>query len=409
MNLAFFIARRYLISKKKQHIINVISIIAVSGVTVGTLALVIVLSVFNGFESLIKTFFSTLDPDLRITPKNGKVFNPQSMVFEKIKKDPGVLYYCEVLEEMALLQYEDRQYPATVKGVSKSYNLVTSIDSLIIDGKFILENEDFNYTVVGMGVAHFLGVSSSYTKPIRILTPQKGKNVSMNLSRALNQQSIIPAGIFSVLEEIDSKYIFIPLRFARELFDAESMVSAIELKISPDTDLKKTQNRIQNIAGNEFYVKNKYQQHDTLYKTMKSEKWATYLILVFILLIASFNIVGSLTMLILDKKGDISILRSMGANNSLIKRIFLFEGWLISVLGAITGLIIGIGICYLQIRFGLISLPGAGSFVISSYPVEVQIADLIFILAIVTGIGFLSAWYPVRYISGRYLIEYAEH
>ena len=406
MNLPVFIASRYLISRKKQHIINVISMMAVLGVTIGTMALVIVLSVFNGFEGLIKTFFSTLDPDLRLTPASGKFFTPDSTLTHSLKNHPSVAYYGEVIEEMALLNYEEKQYPAVVKGVPHNFNQITTIDSLIIDGNFTLENDDFDYAVVGMGVAHYLGIRSLLTKPVTIFAPKKGKKTSLVISEQLNQLSILPAGVFSVLEEIDSKYIFVPLRFARNLFETGSQVSAIEIKLFTGSDAGKIQKEFQKIAGNQLVVKNKLQLHDTLYKTMKSEKWATYLILVFILLIASFNILGSLTMLIIDKKNDISILRSMGADKSLIKKIFLIEGWLISILGAVLGIILGVFICYLQIHFKFITLPGAGSFVISAYPVEVHLFDIFIIMFIVLGIGFLAAWYPVRYISGRYFSEY---
>jgi lipoprotein-releasing system permease protein len=377
------------------------------GVAVGTFALVIVLSVFNGFEGLVKTFFSAIDPDLRITPVAGKFFDPGIIDTAAIKRNPDVIFYCETIEEMAMLKYENRQYPgAVVKGVSSTYSSVTSIDSMVVDGSFVLENQDFNYTVVGQGVAHFLGIRSLLDKPIIIFAPKKGERISLNFTQALNQMSVLPAGIFSILEEVDSRYIFVPLRFAADLFDVGNKLSAIELKIKSEADMKSAQKSIQKIAGSDFLVKNKYQQHDTLFKTMKSEKWATYFILVFVLLIASFNILGSLTMLIIDKRDDISILRSMGADNTLIKRIFIIEGWLISLAGSIVGLFSGIFICLLQIWFGIIKLPGTGSFVISSYPVEIHVFDLALIFIIVTGIGFIAAWYPVRHISGKYFTDY---
>ena len=378
------------------------------GVAIGTMALVIVLSVFNGFESLVKSFYSTLDSDLRITIKEGKLFDPSTFNVSLIKKHDAVLFYNETIEEMAMLKYENRQYPgAIVKGVSENFNQLTAIDSLIVDGSFTLENNDFDYAVVGLGVAHFLGIRALLEKPISIYVPKKDRKIVLNLSQSLNQKSILPAGIFSVIEDVDSKYIFVPFRFARELFETENKITAIELKLKTGSDSKKLQKTIQDIVGDNFSVKNRYQQHDTLYKTMKSEKWATYFILIFVLLIASFNILGSLTMLIIDKKDDISILRSMGAGNSMIRTIFIAEGWLISITGSITGLIAGVFICMLQIWFDLVKLPGTGSFVISAYPVEIQIFDVLLVLFIVIGIGFLAAWYPVRFISGRFFSEYS--
>ncbi|SHF80100.1 lipoprotein-releasing system permease protein [Mariniphaga anaerophila] len=403
MNLPLFIALRYLFSKKKQNIINIISGISVSGIIVGTMALVIVLSVFNGFNSLIGTFFSNFDPDLKITPTHGKMFVASDSRFDKIKNLPGVLHYAEVIEEVALLKYGNQQYPAVVKGVPPNYSSYTNIDTLIVDGIFMLEDEGIDYAVVGQGVAYNLGLGLSFVDPIRIFVPQKGKQTSVNLARSLNYDYIFPSGVFSVLEEIDSKYMIVPYHFAASLFESGNQVSAVELGIDPKANGKKLQNQIQEILGDSFHVKNKYQQHDLIFRTMKSEKWASYLILVFILIVASFNMLGSLSMLIIDKKEDLFILRSMGADSKLIRKIFLFEGWLISVFGAVIGSLLGVFICWLQIRFEIVTLPGAGSFIISAYPVEIVFSDILFILGIVLGIGFVASWYPVRFISHRFL------
>ncbi|MCD6354197.1 MAG: ABC transporter permease, partial [Prolixibacteraceae bacterium] len=379
MNLPFFIAKRYLISKKKQNIINIISAISVGGIILGTAALIIVLSVFNGFSSLIKTFFSSFDPDLKITAVEGKMFTPSDYKFEELKTLPGVIHYAEVIEEVALLKYGRQQFPAVVKGIPANYASYTKIDSLIIDGNFLLEKQGINYAIVGQGVAYNLGLGLTFVDPIRIFVPKKGKYSSLSLAQTINYSTIFPSGIFAVLEEIDSKYILVPYRFASDLFESGNQVSAVELGLTKDANVTKIQTQIQKLLGKGFHVKNKYQQHDLIYKTMTSEKWAAYLILIFILIIASFNILGSLSMLIIDKKDDILILRCMGSPSSLIRRIFLFEGWLISFLGSVLGTILGILICWLQIKFGFITLPGNGSFLVTAYPVQIVTSDIFFI------------------------------
>lgn len=404
MNLPLFIALRYLFSKKKQNIINIISGISVAGIIVGTMALVIVLSVFNGFNGLIETFFSNFDPDLKITASRGKMFSPSENRFEEIQNLPGVLHYAEVIEETALLKYGDQQYPAIVKGVPPNYSDYTSIDTLIIDGIFMLQDDGIDYAVVGQGVAYNLGLGLSFVDPIRIFVPKKGHQASLNPAQSLNFDYIFPAGVFSLLEEIDSKYLIVPYHFASRLFESENRVSAVELGIDPGVNSKKLQKEIQGILGDSFHVKNKYQQHDMIFRTIKSEKWASYFILVFILIVASFNMLGSLSMLIIDKKEDLFILRSMGADSKLIRKIFLFEGWLISFFGALIGALLGIFICWLQIRFELVTLPGTGSFVITAYPVKIVLSDIFLILGIVLGIGFIASWYPVRFISDRFYL-----
>lgn len=405
MNLSIFIALRYLFSKKKQNIINIISAISVAGIIVATMALIIVLSVFNGFTEVIESFFSNFDPDIKITPLEGKMFNPENHNFEKIKQMPGIVHYAEVIEEVAMLKYNNQQFPAIIKGVPPNYADYTNIDTLIIDGKFILNEKGIDYAVVGQGVAFNLGIGLAFIEPIRIYVPKKGKQISFNLAASINHSYIFPSGVFSVLEEIDSKYIIVPYKYASDLFESSNMASAVELGLSSGINSKKVQKEIQNILGDNFIVKNKYQQHELIYKTMKSEKWAAYLILIFILIIASFNILSSLSMLIIDKKEDLFILKSMGANSKLIKKIFLFEGWLISIFGAISGSLLGLLVCWAQIKFKIVTLPGAGSFVISAYPVKVIFFDIILVLSVVFIIGFIASWYPVKFITQKFILN----
>jgi len=405
LKTAFYIARRYLISKKSVNVINIISGVSVAGVTVGTFALVVILSVFNGLDFSIKSLFSSFDPDIKITATLGKSFDLNEGNFKDIKQLNDISSVMPVIEENALLRYGDRQYFATVKGVPSDYNEVSGLDSTsITSGRFLLEADQIPFAVVGQGVAYYLSVGLTFTDPIHIYTLKKGTKGTPNISNAFNHNTIYAAGIFANQQEIDSKYILVPFGYAQELFQMENRVSAVEigLKEGASEDLVKAE--ISRILGSKFAVKTQFEQHELFYKVMQSEKWAIFIILAFILVIASFNILGSLSMLIIDKKADIAILKSMGANQKLIRTIFLFEGWMISLAGAFFGLILGVIICWIQIEFEILKIPGNdGSFIFSAYPVQIRIGDLLAIFMLVTGIGFLAAWYPIRFISGKYL------
>lgn len=407
MNFPFYIARRYLIAKKSQNVINIISLIAVLGVTVGTMALIIVLSVFNGFDRLVKGLFNSFDPDLKITSAEGKVFSPDSLPLQELARINGVLYISQVLEENALLKYNERQYIATIKGVDTFYTNVSGINKMMYDGDFLLQHGDIPYAVVGQGIAYYLGIGVKLIDPILIYVPRR-LNISLNdPSRAFQRRAVFAAGIFRIEQDFDSKYIFVPINLARELLEYRTEVSALEIKCSATVPIKNIQQEIKTLLGPGFEVKDRYQQQEFFYKVMKSEKWAIYFILTFILIIASFNIIGSITMLILDKKKDIAVLSGMGASPDTIHRIFLFEGLLIAFAGAIAGLFLGLLVCLGQIHFGWITLPGSGSFVIDTYPVYLKVTDFILVFFTVLLIGYLAAWYPVRFITRKHLIEYS--
>jgi len=408
LNLSFYIAKRYLFSKKRTNLINIISAISVAGMAIGTMGLIVGLSVFNGFDSLIKTLFSTFDPDLKITLVEGKSFESNNQTFNEIHKMKDVLFFTEVIEDNALLRYENRQVLATVKGVSDDYSQMTGLDTMIVDGEFKLKEGNDQYAVIGQGVASFLSLGVNLINPINIYVPQKGRSSGLSLEGNFNQDHIYPSGIFSVQQEIDSKYIIVPIAFAREIFEMPEKVNSVELKLKEGASLKTVQKAIAAQLGNRFVVKNRYQQHDYLYKTMQGEKYAVYLILILILIIASFNIVGSLTMLIIDKKEDIGILQSMGADKPLIRNIFLFEGWSVSILGAVIGTIAGLVICQAQIVFGFVKLQGdGGSFIIDAYPITIIPLDILLIFFSVVLIGFVAAWFPVKHISGKFLEDEA--
>ena len=402
MNLAFHIAKRYLFSKKKQNVIHIISIISVVGVAIGTMALVIVLSAFNGLNGLIEDLYGSFDPDLKILPKTGKTFVPNS-TFEQIRKLEDVVFYSEVLEENALLKYGNRQRPAIVKGVDENFTMMTGIDTMMVDGSFVLDSGKHQFTVLGYGVALDLGVGLTFVDPIKFYVPKRGVKVSHNPMDAFSTKHLYPSGYFVIQQDFDSQYVLVPLKFARSLFSYKKEVSAIELAIQDQDNIEDLKDQIQKIVGDDFTVKNRFELHEVLFKMMQTEKMAIFFILAFILIIASFNVIGSLTMLILDKKSDISTLRSMGANEKTIQNIFLLEGWLISLLGASIGIILGVFICFLQLKFGLVKFAGNGAFIADSYPVNVHFSDIFIIFTTVVLIGYAASRFPVRYITKRFL------
>jgi lipoprotein-releasing system permease protein len=405
MNFPFFLAKRYLFAKKSRNAINLISTISVFGVAVGTMALIVVLSVFNGFDNLIKSLFNSFYPDIQITLKEGKTFNPATPEFERLKKMKGLLFYSEVLEENALLKYGDKQYIATVKGVDDAYNNVTGIDSMVKEGHYMLMKDSTPYAVVGQGIAYYLSMGLNFNNPIQLYVPKRTATISFNPEEAFNKKYIYPSAVFSIEQDFDSKYLITPIGFARDLLGYSNDVTGIEIRTDPSFDRDKIQEEIIHNIGPRYMVKNRYQQNEMFYKIMKSEKWAIYFILSFILLIASFNVIGSLTMLILDKRKDIFTLQSLGTDLSKLRKIFFLEGWMICIIGAILGLILGAVLCWLQQQYGLIKLHGTGSFIIDYYPVDMHILDFIGVLATVLFIGIIATWYPVRFITHKYLIE----
>jgi len=403
--LSFFIAKRYLFSKKSHNIINIISGISVVGVTVGTMALVIVLSVFNGFESLIVSLFNSFNPALSITAKEGKTFHFDEFPADSIKNIPGVFVLTRVIEENALLKYRNKQYIATIKGVSPEFEAMSGLDTMLVDGTFLLRSKNQNHMILGAGVAYFLHASLlDRLNPITVFVPRREGNMGMSMEKAFNSKNIFPSAIFSIQQDFDVKYAIVPIDFARELLDYGDEVTAVELGLSANADPDKIEKEISRVLGDKFSVKNRFEQQVLLYKIMKSEKWAIYFILTFILIIATFNVIGSLTMLIMDKKKDIAILYSMGAGKKLIKRIFLLEGILISVGGAVIGMLLGGFISWLQQKFGIIGLGnGTGTFVVDAYPVKIKITDFIMVFITVVSIGLIAAWYPVMQLSKKYI------
>ncbi len=403
MKLSYYIARRYLFAKKSRNAINIISAVSVAGVAVGTMALIIILSVFNGLEKMVSAIFNTFDPDIKITAAEGKTFIPDPSRLKLLSEVNGVSCYSLTLEENALLKYGDRQFIATIKGVDDNYARVTNIDSSMWEGDFVLRSDKGRpYAVPGLGIATYLGLRINFITPLTIYVPRKDGSSNLNAEDAFNKKFIFPSGIFEVEKEYDSKYVYIPLDFARELTDIDTAVSSIEIKFTKDANANAVQKKIERIYNTGYKVQNQYEQQEIFYKVMKSERLAIFFILTLILVIASFNVIGSLTMLIIEKERDIEILKSLGADNGLIRKIFIFEGWLISIIGALSGIILGFFICWLQQTYGLVKLQ-SDSLIMDSYPVVMKLKDFIIVPGTVLLIGFWAAWYPVRFLTKKYL------
>lgn len=370
------------------------------GVAVGTAALIIVLSVFNGFESVVISLFSVFDPDIEITVSEGKTFHNSEINADKIRALSGVINYTEVVEENALLHYKKQQFLATIKGVDSLYQKNSPIDSLLVTGEMVLQTDSLDYAIPGYGIAYFLGLDmNAPDNLVSVYIPKRKGNMSGLPQESFKSELIRPTAIFSVQQDFDDRYMLVPLRFARRMLDYTDEVTSIEIRLAKSADAGQMQEEIKAIAGPNFRVQSRFEQQEVLYAIMKSEKWAVFMILTFILLVASFNVIGSLTMLILDKQRDINILRSLGARDNTIKRIFFFEGLLITLTGAVAGLILGLMVCFLQLKFGLIKLQGGGSFIISAYPVKIILTDFIYVFITIALIGTAAAWLPVRRIK----------
>jgi len=396
LKFPFYIARRYLFAKKSQTAVNVLTMVAVTGVSFGTMALIVVLSVFNGFENLILSLFNAFNPDMEITLSEGKTFNIERFPAEEIKKHPDILYLSEIYEEMALLTYRNKQHIVKLRGVDKHYRHITGVDTLMIEGEYHLQSGDRSQLVLGHGVALVLGANiNDYLHPITIYVPRRGRVTGFLPAQAFTASSNYASGVFSVQAEFDMEYVIAPISLLRKLNNREEEVTSIMIGIAPGSNIRNVQNDLEQILGNEFEVKNRFQQQEFFYKVMQSEKWAIFFILSFILLIAAFNITGSLTMLILEKQRDIKIFRSMGASKKLVRNIFLLEGFLISFGGALLGLFLGWLISWIQIRYGIISIQAQGTFIVDAYPVYIKPLDFILVFFTVAVIGFLASLPPV--------------
>lgn len=403
MNLPFFIAFRYFKARRSRHIINWISRISVAGITLGTLALIIVLSVFNGLDHLIRSLFSSFDPDIKITAVEGKTFRADSALLGRLTAVPGVATWCGVLEENALLKYRDRQAIATIKGVGPEFTDVSGIDSMLVDGEIILTGSERTLGVIGRELAGELGIGLNFINPIHVYAPKRSGRILLNPVQSINHSILFPSGVFGVQQDYDSKYLIVPLDFARDFFEyPDDEVSALELKISDSRMIPEILKKISSNLGPEYKVADRLGQHEGFYRVMKSEKWAIFLILGFILIVASFNTISSLTLLMLEKKTDMQILRSLGASQLRIRQIFLLEGLLVTGVGMLIGLVLGAIVCILQQQLGIVRFPESGSFVVNIYPVRMLFTDFLLVMGLVGVIGFMAAWIPLRVLKRRY-------
>ena len=408
MNFPFYIARRYLFSRKSTHVINIISAISVTGVTVATMALVVTLSVFNGFHDLVASLFTAFDPQLKVAPAKGKAVAADEPALEKIKALPQIQVATETVEDVALAVYGERQTMVTIKGVQDNFDSLTHVREILQgDGTYELQAADLSYGILGIRVAEILGMGYSFKYPLRIFAPRRDGQLDMfNPEECFYADELYSPGVLFCVKQAkyDKNYILTNIHFARRLFDMQGMVSALELRLKPGSNFEAVKSEIKEIAGDRFTVKDRFEQQEDTFNIMKIEKLMAFSFLTFILVVACLNIIGSLSMLMIDKKKDVVTLRNLGASDRQIVQVFLFEGRLISLAGAVLGIVLGLLLCWLQQTFGLVGLGrSSGSFIIDSYPVSVHAEDILIIFITVLVSGFLAVWYPVKYFAKRLL------
>lgn len=406
MNFPFYIARRYLFSKKSTHAINVISLISVLGVAVATMALVVVLSGFNGFSDLVASFFTNFDPQLKIEATKGKAMPADDPLLVKVKHLPGVEVATECVQDQALAVYHDKQAMVTVKGVEDNFDSLTHISNILYgDGDFTLHVANLQYGVIGIRLAQDLGTGVTWQDYLQIYAPQReGQYDASNPTNAFVKDSLVsPGALFQVKQsKYDQGYIITSIDFARRIFNRQGEITSLELRMKPGVDIDNAKEEIQAMLGDKYKVLDRYEQQADTFNIMRIEKLFAYVFLTFILMVACFNIIGSLSMLIIDKKNDVITLRNLGATDGQIRRIFLFEGRMISAAGAVIGIVLGLILCWLQQTYGLVQLGDqAGNFVVNAYPISVHPEDILLIFFTVILVGWLSVWYPVRYMSRR--------
>lgn len=406
MNFPFYIASRYLFSKKSTHAINVISLISVLGVAVATMALVVVLSGFNGFSDLVASFFTNFDPQLKIEATKGKAMPADDPLLVKVKHLPGVEVATECVQDQALAVYHDKQAMVTVKGVEDNFDSLTHISNILYgDGDFTLHVANLQYGVIGIRLAQDLGTGVTWQDYLQIYAPQReGQYDASNPTDAFVKDSLVsPGALFQVKQsKYDQGYIITSIDFARRIFNRQGEITSLELRMKPGVDIDNAKEVIQAILGDKYKVLDRYEQQADTFNIMRIEKLFAYVFLTFILMVACFNIIGSLSMLIIDKKNDVITLRNLGATDGQIRRIFLFEGRMISAAGAVIGIVLGLILCWLQQTYGLVQLGDqAGNFVVNAYPISVHPEDILLIFLTVILVGWLSVWYPVRYMSRK--------
>lgn len=407
MNFPFYIASRYLLSKKSHNAINIISGVSVCGVAIATAALVCILSVFNGFQDMVAGLFTAFDPELKVVPAEGKFMLADAAELKELRKNTDIAVYTETLEDDALLMINNRQAMATIKGVEENFEQLTDIDGILFgEGVFELQADVLDYGILGGNLLMKLGLPADFSSPIQVYAPRKGERMDLtDPTASLNQEELFSpkVGFMVKQKKYDASYVITNIAFARRLFDRKGYVSAVELKLADGVSLSAAKSQFKKALGDKYVVLDRYEQQEDTFKIMQIEKLISYIFLTFILAIACFNVIGSLSMLIIDKKKDVLMLRNLGANEQQIRSIFMMEGWLICLLGAVIGIVFGLALCFLQQEFGLIRFGNSeGSYIIDAYPVSVHAADVLLVLLTVVAIGFLSVWYPVHYLSKKY-------
>lgn len=398
MHLPLFIARRYLFAKKSHNVINIISAISAVGMAIGTAALIIILSIYNGFDELVKSTLSNVEPDILITPAKGKVFIPEGEAFDRIKANPMIGEYDLILQENVFVDYDGHQGIAKAKGVDRAFEEDSPLAGHITNGEFSLHKGQLPQMVVGAGLAYKMGMNPAFLASAELYFPIRDRNFSLaNPAASIETVRMRPSGIFSVNQQIDNDLIILPIEQMRKLLGYEEEVSGVELRLvegATAKDLRSAIKDIQKELGPDFKVLDRFRQNTSLYKMMRYEKAAIYVILIFVIIIIALNIFGSITMLIIEKKDDIETYRSLGATDQMLRRTFTLEGWLISLLGLAAGLVIGIGFSLAQQNFGFIKMPG--SFLVNAYPVILQWQDVLATIIGVALIGYIIALLPVR-------------
>lgn len=408
MNYRLFIARRYLFSRKSHHAINIISGISVAGVAIATMAMVCTLSVFNGFRDLVAGLFTAFDPQLRVSLVEGSSMSERDEALQKLRRHPSVKVFTPVMEGQALVVQNGRQHVVTVMGVADNFTEQARIgDILYGDGSFCLHADVLEYGVLGIRLAARMGLAASFPDPLQVYAPKRGERVNMaNPLSSFNHDELqSPGVVFNVQQSrYDENYIITSLGFAQRLFDQRGRVTSVELRLKDGVSLQSAKRELRTLLGNRFRVEDRYEQQADVFRIMRIEKLISYAFLTFILLIACFNIIGSLSMLMIDKRQDVFTLRSLGATDRQICSIFLLEGRMISLAGAAVGLLLGLALCWLQQEYGLISMGGsAGSFIVEAYPVSVHLGDLVLVFVTVLVVGWAAVWWPVHYLSRRLL------
>lgn len=408
MNFSLFVAKRYLFSKKSTHVINIISAISAVGVAVATMAMVVTLSVFNGFHDLVATLFTAFDPQIEISPAKGKTMDANSPLLTDIKRMKEVSVATESVEDQALAIYEGRQAMVRIRGVQDNFDSLTHIREILMgDGEYMLKVADMDCGILGIRLAQTLGTGITFDSPLYVYAPKRQGQLNMaNPTEGFVEGALYSPGVIFCVKQAkyDKNLILTNIAFARNLFDLEGKLTALSLRLKPGSDLDKVKAQIKEKVGSEMVVKDRFEQQEDTFRIMKIEKLIAYIFLTFILAVACFNIIGSLSMLIIDKRDDVKTLRNLGADDKLITRIFLMEGRMISTIGAVVGIALGLALCWAQQTFSIVGLgKSSGSFVVDAYPVSVHPWDIVLVFFTVIIVGYTAVWYPVRYFAKRLL------